>query len=61
MCKYEHICAAQNNTRGVTADGGDVAALHPTMFAIHDAGAWEKQVLSARGFKRVGRHSEYAM
>jgi hypothetical protein len=22
--------------------------------------AWEKQVLSARGFKRVGRHSEYA-
>ena len=20
---------------------------------------WEKQVLSARGFKRVGRHSEY--
>jgi hypothetical protein len=22
---------------------------------------WEKQVLSARGFKRVGRHSEYAM
>ena len=23
--------------------------------------AWEKEVLSARGFKRVGRHSEYAM
>ena len=23
--------------------------------------AWEKQVLSARGFKRVGRHSEYAI
>ena len=23
--------------------------------------AWEKQVLSARGFKRVGRHSEYAV
>ena len=22
--------------------------------------AWEKQVLSARGFKRVGKHSEYA-
>jgi hypothetical protein len=22
--------------------------------------AWEKQVLSARGFKRVGRRSEYA-
>ena len=22
---------------------------------------WEKQVLSARGFKRVGRHSEYAI
>ena len=25
------------------------------------ARAWEKQVLSARGFKRVGRHSEYAV
>ena len=24
-------------------------------------GAWEKQVLSARGLKRVGRHSEYAI
>jgi hypothetical protein len=24
-------------------------------------GAWEKQVLSARGFKRVGSHSEYAI
>jgi hypothetical protein len=23
--------------------------------------AWEKQVLSARGFRRVGRHSEYAI
>jgi hypothetical protein len=23
--------------------------------------AWEKQVLSARGYKRVGRHSEYAI
>jgi hypothetical protein len=23
--------------------------------------AWEKQVLSARGFKRVGRRSEYAV
>ena len=23
--------------------------------------AWEKQVLSARGFKQVGRHSEYAI
>jgi hypothetical protein len=23
--------------------------------------AWEKQVLSARGFKRVGRHSKYAI
>jgi hypothetical protein len=22
---------------------------------------WEKQVLSARGFKRVGRHLEYAI
>jgi hypothetical protein len=22
---------------------------------------WEKHVLSARGFKRVGRHSEYAI
>ena len=22
---------------------------------------WEEQVLSARGFKRVGRHSEYAI
>jgi hypothetical protein len=22
---------------------------------------WEKQVLLARGFKRVGRHSEYAI
>ena len=22
---------------------------------------WEKQVLSARGFKRAGRHSEYAI
>jgi hypothetical protein len=26
-----------------------------------EALAWEKQVLSARGFKRVGRHSEYAI
>ena len=25
------------------------------------AHTWEKQVLSARGFKRVGRHSEYAL
>jgi hypothetical protein len=25
------------------------------------AQAWEKQVLSARGFKRVGRCSEYAI
>jgi hypothetical protein len=24
-------------------------------------GAWEKQVLSARGLKRVGRHSEHAI
>jgi hypothetical protein len=24
-------------------------------------GTWEKQVLSARGFKRVGSHSEYAV
>ena len=23
--------------------------------------AWENQVLSARGFKRAGRHSEYAI
>jgi hypothetical protein len=27
----------------------------------HDVRAWEEQVLSATGFKRVGRHSEYAM
>jgi hypothetical protein len=27
--------------------------------AGHDA--WEKQILSARRFKRVGRHSEYAI
>jgi hypothetical protein len=24
-------------------------------------GTWEKQALLARGFKRVGRHSEYAI
>ena len=27
----------------------------------HVYATWEKQVLSARGFKRVGRHSEYAI
>ena len=27
----------------------------------NDVGPWEKQALSARGFKRVGRHSEYAI
>jgi hypothetical protein len=29
--------------------------------AVRLAVTWEKQVLSARGFKRVGRHSEYAI
>ena len=28
---------------------------------VDPARAWEKQVLSARGFKRVGRHSECAI
>jgi hypothetical protein len=28
--------------------------------AFFSFATWEKQVLSARGFKRVGRHSEYA-
>ena len=29
--------------------------------SIDRIAAWEKHVLSARGFKRVGRHSEYAL
>jgi hypothetical protein len=29
--------------------------------ALGEILAWEKQVLSARGLKRVGRHSEYAI
>jgi hypothetical protein len=32
------------------------------MFGAHATSrTWGKQVLSARGFKRVGRHSEYAI
>ena len=34
------------------ANGGD---------CVGEAGPWEKQALSARGFKRVRRHSEYAI
>ena len=44
----------------VDADGvepADAGDLHQPLAL----GAWEKQVLSARGFKRVGRHSEYAI
>jgi hypothetical protein len=32
----------------------------PEPASIDTLPAWEKQALSARGFKRVGRHSEYA-
>ena len=32
----------------------------PTSF-VSGLGTWEKQVLSARGFKRVGRHPEYSI
>jgi hypothetical protein len=35
-----------------------VVLLVPAAVEVH---AWEKQVLSARGFKRVGRHSEHAI
>ena len=38
------------------AGGGGVRAVDRPV----DVEAWEQQVLSARGFKRVGRHSEYA-
>jgi hypothetical protein len=34
-------------------------ALHAIQVACDST--WEKQVLSARGFRRVGRHSEYAI
>ena len=37
---------------------GAILALSAAAFVSF--AAWEKQVLSARGFKRVGRHSEYA-
>jgi hypothetical protein len=38
-----------------------VHALAVLEVQVVDRRAWEKQVLSARGFKRVGRHSEYAI
>ena len=41
------------------APGGDVGVDVEVVEAV--VGAWEKQVLSARGLRRVGRHSEYAI
>ena len=47
-------CRPDHRRGGVGLDGDAQAA---PCFVV----AWEKQVLSARGFKRVGRHSEYAI
>ena len=38
-----------------------LAGLGGGLGALECPATWEKQVLSARGFKRVGRHSEYAI
>jgi hypothetical protein len=39
----------------------EAVVTHPVVRRDAAPPAWEKQVLSARGFKRVGRHSEYAI
>ena len=44
------VPVAQRSADAVAAAGAQTLAKRPL-------GAWEKQVLSARGFKRVGRHS----
>ena len=44
--------------RRVARVGGEPAELQ---LAVEAVDAWEKQIRSARGFKRVGRHSEYAI
>jgi hypothetical protein len=44
--------------RRVARVGGEPAELQ---LAVEAVDAWEKKIRSARGFKRVGRHSEYAI
>jgi hypothetical protein len=43
------------------AEGGAGPEADPHLSALASTGAWEKQVLSTRGFERVGRCSEYAI
>jgi hypothetical protein len=43
------------------AGDGDVDDRRVQSLDILVADAWEKQALLARGFKRIGRHSEYAI
>ena len=46
---------------GVGAEVGDLAARAAEGQPLPVFETWEKQVFSARGFKRVGRHSEYVI
>jgi hypothetical protein len=41
------------------SEGGGSLSAACSLWLCHFT--WEKYVLSARGFKRVGRHSEYAI
>ena len=57
--RVDHVVGDQVAARlpGLVAAQED---LGPDLVAVRD-GAWEKQALSARGFKGVGRLSEYSM
>ena len=57
--RVDHVVGDQVAARlpGLIAAQED---LGPDLVAVRD-GAWEKQALSARGCKRVGRHPEYAL
>jgi hypothetical protein len=50
----------QREVDGGDAELGDVL-LHVADDHVGVRRAWEERVRSARGFKRVGRHSDYAI
>jgi hypothetical protein len=59
--RRHEIPGAQQRFDTTMHRGGGKHLVHVGGDAPEKLGAWEKQVLSARGFKRVGRHSEYAI
>ena len=62
-CRVRISIVAQHDAASVRprVRGSDEGAVREVGQPCRAARAWEEQARSARGFKRVGRHSEYAI